>query len=909
MALRKEHLVLIVTAAGLGWLGWSASRAQPSRGPKQRANAPEYTVHAAPDVGLVTPEARDLARIGARELFSPPSDTRPLPPLEFEPPPLTPLAVLRPPPEPAPGPALYGKFLRVEPVTVDVPGLFAAAPEAEPEAPATAAKATKELTAQERIERINAWKRLYDWYRTSDYRFGRIANDDRYRLGKRPNDALLFVEFNPETGVPRLPGQPPISIARSVVTEYGFANTIQNEIEVARIEFGDPLPASQYDQAIFFAYQCIEWRHATPRALEVAEELFTRAANALKDDPAPRLGLARCYEAGFQLEKAFQEYQRMLAGAWSTSPLVAARLAELEARLRLFDRAESRLREAERMGRIMFPVQAALGRFLLARGRGDEAVEHLRLANQYEPAHPDAKRVRARLRCELAAALVTTGALEEAADWYEKARQADPAEPRVPAGLAAIAVLRGGTAASAAPASGGATPGATTPVAIEDSGAAFELLLANGLMAAQERTVAGAQRARDALLAAADADPVRAVLAWRALAFLAEATNNPEDALRFIEQALENDPTDPWTLFERGRLLAARDDLDGANASFKAALDRELDFPDALAQIGELEHRRGNFAAADKYLERAIMLDPKLTVAFALRGVNFIEMGDLRSAEDTLKQALVVDPQHPTARNALAWVWYRKGGEDNAIEAQTRLRELDDSRRALPETDVHRAWASSQIKRISDHLEKVVWSDRFDRKELRNNWDRAEENGPQLAIHDGVVTLSGPFKSAGRARMFQTKAAGTFVAFEARITVHTGTSARVGLAVSRETQRAGDTQIEAEVVVARANDPGKNGVQWRAMKRGEEQAPYTDVGGFEWPFDQPVLVRIERTGEAADARIRVLFDGFPVVDNKAFPSLGRTNGNLFLGVFAEGQPGRTVNVDIDDVEITYRDKK
>ena len=67
-------------------------------------------------------------------------------------------------------------------------------PEAEPEAVANTAKAAKELTAQERIERINAWKRLYDWYRTSDYRFGRIANADRSRLGKRPNDALLFVD-------------------------------------------------------------------------------------------------------------------------------------------------------------------------------------------------------------------------------------------------------------------------------------------------------------------------------------------------------------------------------------------------------------------------------------------------------------------------------------------------------------------------------------------------------------------------------------------------------------------------------------------------------------------------------------------------------------------------------------------
>ena len=41
----------------------------------------------------------------------------------------------------------------------------------------------------------------------------------------------------------------------------------------------------------------------------------------------------------------------------------------------------------------------------------------------------------------------------------------------------------------------------------------------------------------------------------------------------------------------RGRLLAARDDLEGARASFVAALDREIDFVDALVALGELARR------------------------------------------------------------------------------------------------------------------------------------------------------------------------------------------------------------------------------------------------------------------------------------------------------------------------------
>ncbi|MBI5362110.1 MAG: tetratricopeptide repeat protein, partial [Planctomycetes bacterium] len=844
--MRKEQLVLILTAGALGWLVWSSTRASTKVPPLRPGAAPALERPALPDVELAMPQKRAFDDGAVRELFAPPSDTRPLPPLDFQPPPMVALAALRPPALPAPEPKHFGRFLRAQPVLVPVPDLFVAAPAAAEDATPTK-PAAKELTSTERAERVNAWKKLYDWYRSNDFKFGRIANDDRYRLGKRANEPLLFVEVNPETGAPKLPGQPPVQVARNGVQEYGFADTAANKIEVQRVEFGDPLPASQYDQALFFAAGCVEMRHETPRALEVAEELFTRASAALESDPLPRLGRARVYEAGFQFEKAFQAYQEMLAGAWSKNALVMARLADLEARFRMFDKAEERLFEAERAGRTLPLVQATLGRFLTARGRADEAVEHLRLANQHEPTAAEAKRFRAQLRCDLGDALLASGVPQESAEWFEKAKQADATDARAQAGAIAAAIVQGNAKPSA------------------DNAQTFELLLANGVAGLASKDAAELARAKDALLAAAALDPMRAVYAWRALSWLAEITGNPEEALRFVEQAYENDPTDAWTLYQRGRVQAARDDLDGAIESFQKALDQELDFPDALAALGELMHRKGRWDAAEKYLERAMQLDPKLAGAIALRGMNFIRMVDMRAAEDVLRQALAVEPDHPTARNALAWCWYAKGGPTNAVEAETRLRELDDARRGLPESDAHRVWARGQIERIQDHLEKVVWSDRFERKNLLNGWDVDEKSGPQTSIHDGVVTLSGAFKQNGRARVWQSRPAGAFVAIEAKVTVKANTTAKVGLFVSRETQRGGESQIEAELALARPNDPGKNGVQWRAMKRGSENDPWTDVPAFEWKFDQPVTVRIERMGDAADARIRVLFDGFPIL--------------------------------------------
>jgi hypothetical protein len=152
------------------------------------------------------------------------------------------------------------------------------------------------------------------------------------------------------------------------------------------------------------------------------------------------------------------------------------------------------------------------------------------------------------------------------------------------------------------------------------------------------------------------------------------------------------------------------------------------------------------------------------------------------------------------------------------------------------------------------------------------------------------------------------RGASAFVAFEARLTIRAGTTARVGIFVSRETARAGETQVEAEVTLTRHPEAGANTIQTRVMKRGEEELPYTDVAGFEWKLDTPVLVRIERVGESSDTRVRLLVDGFPVLDDKAVPSLGRTTSELRLGIFADGKTGRQVQVDVDDVEIVYRAK-
>jgi tetratricopeptide (TPR) repeat protein len=917
LRLRREHVVFALTILVLAWMARGFAPASATRRGAHRAERPELERHPAPDVGLALPdEPADLRRAPLRrELFAPPSDTHPLPPLAFEPPPGAPSYALRPPPVPGPDPDLYGRFLRVDAPSFDVPGLFGEAEgleedvaldEAYPDAGEGAAAGggqRPKLTLEERRARIPGWKKVYDWILVGgDTKFGRIQNEDRFAL-PRDERPIRFVQFDELTGRERYPA---IDYERSRVEEFGFADTVANRIELRYRELGPDLTAARYEEALLFANACVDSRLESPRALQIAEDVFRRAEKIAGEDPSPRIGVARCYEAGFRFEDAFAEYTALLDGGYAKDPRVLVPLARLEARFRLFGRAEDRLHEAERYGRTSWLVQGALGRFLLDRGRGAEALEHLRLANQYEPSRPELKRQRATLRDDLAEALVARGEIDEAVSWMRKALQADPDDARARAGLAAARVLTGADAAgpSGGPADGGgagagAGGGTAGTGGDETQGAGFELLLARGLASLAERRF---DAAKQDLLLAAQADPLRASRAWRALSWLAEVTGYSEEALRYVESALENDPDDVWALFQHGRVLAARDDLEGAFEAFRRALDHELDFPEALAAMGEIRRRAGDHAGAERYLERALAVDPSMVRVHELRGVNLVELGDVEGAEKAFRAALKLDADAPAALAGVAWCAYRKGDAEEAI---VRFRELDDNRRALPEDDPYRSYARAQIARLTDHLEKVSWVDGFERRALRNNWSVEEAAGPTVTLADGEVHLAGVFRERGRSRLWQVKPAGDWVALEARLTVRSRTSARAGIFVARESTRRGETQVEAEITLSRHPLEGVPQVQLVA-RRGDD-APYKSFPGFAWPLDAPVTLRIERVGDPGEGVLRVLLDGFPLVDGERMTALGRTTTELRLGAFVEGDAGREADVVVDDVEIVYRE--
>jgi len=159
----------------------------------------------------------------------------------------------------------------------------------------------------------------------------------------------------------------------------------------------------------------------------------------------------------------------------------------------------------------------------------------------------------------------------------------------------------------------------------------------------------------------------------RALGQYLVDAGQPEEALRYVNAALENHP-DVAELHEvRGRLLLHAGRLEGARRAFEAALERDPAHAPALVGLGHLEDAAGSSDRAHEYFERSAAADPGDPEAPYAGARMALAQGDLALAERRLREALERDPTHPEASNDLAWILAERGESlDEALRLARR---------------------------------------------------------------------------------------------------------------------------------------------------------------------------------------------------------------------------------------------
>ncbi len=172
-----------------------------------------------------------------------------------------------------------------------------------------------------------------------------------------------------------------------------------------------------------------------------------------------------------------------------------------------------------------------------------------------------------------------------------------------------------------------------------------------------------------------------------------------------------------WSLLQVGEHAQAA-------AHFERALKLAPDWPEAAYALGRVCCAQGDFPRARQLLQEAVngypTEDEEARAAAACElGNAFRGLGDLKAAADLYRQALALDPTHPTARFNLALTYNDLGEFERAIS------ELDIILQLEPEDVdalVERGAAHAALERPDDAMESY-------RAALGIDPDRAEAHG------------------------------------------------------------------------------------------------------------------------------------------------------------------------------------
>jgi len=892
--LRREPVLFILTAAVVGWCGWSlySDSASPIRKPTLKKGGGEVPDLRVPDLTKMPVPARPDLR---RDLYGEPKDTRPLPKLEIgaglplpEP---GAYPWVAPPPVPGPVPSVWHRFLRT---SAKVEAFdFAAAPTddgnvggeaaaAAPPAnvgPDSAAPAGAPAAAPQTGPTADELERRYDHLvpREGLEMWGKVKNQNKYDL--KEDEAILFQQYDVKNDKPF---GAPYTVERAKLLRVTLAKTVRNQLEQRKRKVR--WVAGNEGQIREFAMQCLEWGNEEPAAFAEAERQLRKALELAPSDPANSLGLGQLLESTFRYEEAWKLYRDMTDGAFKASADAWVALASLESRLHLMADAQTHLEKAASLEPQNYRPKLVLGEFYLSGGRPERALETLEAAMRFEPQGAEGVPMRARIRRRLAEAQLALGQLDAAAETFTKSRTVAADDPGATVGLAAVALLRH-KAKDAVALAGEQIARKPTAGAYVTRGLA-QIELGDFLAAKND------------LEAAVGLDPVRDVRPLSALAYLYLRTGHVDDAVTSLEKALLNDPGDAYARYLMGRIQRDRGQASAAE-SLQRASSVDLGFVDALVELGLLRTTQEltELADAERYFTKAVEGDGASAEIHGRHGLAQLQANQVRRARESFSSGLKVDKDHQLCKLGLAICDYL---EDNGMGARKGLRDVADRKGALAD------YALDAIERIETHEKKEEWTDAFERQSLRAEWNATALQGMRATVQGGEVILEGDYPSSGEASVTRDLPAAHFRILEMDLRVPVGGASKVpnqadvSFFVKRVETRQGRQITSFEVGILRERT---GAVKLRYKDANDDASPNIELP-VSWPEGATLHLRIERDDQDNAPMGRILVNGEVVRADLKFPR--GASGQFTLGVSAASDTGRSASVAFDNVRIVRK---
>ena len=149
-----------------------------------------------------------------------------------------------------------------------------------------------------------------------------------------------------------------------------------------------------------------------------------------------------------------------------------------------------------------------------------------------------------------------------------------------------------------------------------------------------------------------------------------------EQARIELVQLASQGPSSAETQQRLGLVLQLEGRLPEAEACFRAALQRDPDYVEALVGLGQVEAQRGDLAQALKHLETAIEIEPHLSKAHFSLGRLLESQGKIDDALAEYFRALEFEPNNIEVSTNVAAIQLAHGQPDQALSRLDHVVEI-----------------------------------------------------------------------------------------------------------------------------------------------------------------------------------------------------------------------------------------
>ncbi len=144
-----------------------------------------------------------------------------------------------------------------------------------------------------------------------------------------------------------------------------------------------------------------------------------------------------------------------------------------------------------------------------------------------------------------------------------------------------------------------------------------------------------------------------------------------EQAQASFQRALADDPASAEAFYGLGSSMLELGNVTGARQNFAGATKAKAGYPDTLPNawnnLGLLATREGRMEEAAGYFQRALEINPNLTVALDNLGNAYRQMRRWKDAQQVFQHAIEIAPGDAEAHYGLGMVFAQNGEDDGAL--------------------------------------------------------------------------------------------------------------------------------------------------------------------------------------------------------------------------------------------------